>query len=294
MPTPGKSRIGPQQPPRLVLLCHAAQGGAIVFRKRRRPTPHFKVPNPFNPIQGENANLRQDGFSPFCAMMQVMEEDTYDNFVICRGFDTRILRYMDNISVAKPFGKRKPGKYKVGEIYPAFLPTQGNVEFMDFRNVTYIPPSPSSVQWRLGQNPGVVSGGLDGGQPENLSEKVGILYDNKGKVINWLLIDSKGEEGSGGGDSIRFVIEDCICEGAELQYVLVRWTHYTGGCKDPPGVDEYSGLIKVYDTCVLEYFTIDFLLSGEATGRATYFYPRDECDTGMWLVDSICGTPECQ
>ena len=93
---------------------------------------------------------------------------------------------------------------------------------------------------------------------------------------------------------LSFVIEDCICEGAELQYVLVRWTHYTGGCKDPPGVDEYSGLIKVYDTCVLEYFTIDFLLSGEATGRATYFYPRDECDTGMWLVDSICGTPECQ
>lgn len=192
MPTPGKSRIGPQQPPRLVLLCHAAQGGAIVFRKRRRPTPHFKVPNPFNPIQGENANLRQDGFSPFCAMMQVMEEDVYDNYVVCRGFDTRQLKFMENISVAKPFGKRVPGVYKVAEVYPAFLPTQGNANFMDFRSVTYVPPSPVDVHWRVGQNPGVVSGGLDGGQPETLSDEIGILYDNNGKVINWLLIDSKG------------------------------------------------------------------------------------------------------
>jgi hypothetical protein len=86
-----------------------------MFRKHRRPTPHFRVPNPFNPIAGDQANLRQDGTSPFCAMMQVASDDTYDDYVICRGFDPRILRFIDyaegdankpGISVAKPFGKR--------------------------------------------------------------------------------------------------------------------------------------------------------------------------------------------
>ena len=166
-----------------------------MFKKRRRPTPHFKIPSPFNPIQGENANLRQDGISPFCAMMQITEEDTYENYVICRGFDPRILRFMENISVAKPFGKRTPGTYQVAEVYPAFLPTQGNANFTDFRNVTYIPPSPANVGWRVGQNPGVVSGGLDGGQPAELTDEIGILYDHNGKVVNWLLIDSNGSEG---------------------------------------------------------------------------------------------------
>jgi len=168
-----------------------------MFRKRRRPTPHFKIPSPYNPMQGENANLRQDGDSAFCAMMQVMEEDTHDDYVVCRGFDPRILRFMENISVAKPFGKRKPDTYQIGEVYPAFLPTQGNANFMDFRQVTYIPPSPVAVEWRLGQNPGkVTGGGLEGGQPADLSEAIEILYDDNDKVINWLLIDSNGAGGT--------------------------------------------------------------------------------------------------
>ncbi len=176
-----------------------------MFRKRRRPTPHFKIPSPYNPIQGENANLRQDGVSPFCAMMQVAAEDTYDEYVICRGFDPRILRFITyaegdadkpGISVAKPFGKRRPGTYQIGEVYPAFLPTQGNADFTDFRQVTYIPPSPADVNWRVGQNPGVVDGGgLPGGQPEDLGDTIEILRDHNDKVVNWLLIDSKGDGG---------------------------------------------------------------------------------------------------
>lgn len=174
-----------------------------MFRKRRRPTPGFKVPSPFNPIQGENANLRQDGVSPFCAMMQVAAEDIYDEYVICRGFDTRILRFIDyaegdsnkpGISVAKPFGNRVAGRYRVAEVYPALLPTQGNAGFQDFREVVYVPPSPIAVQWRLGQNPGVVTGGgLEGGQPEELTDEIEILYDHNNKVINWLLIDSSAQ-----------------------------------------------------------------------------------------------------
>ena len=174
-------------------------------RRRRHPTPGFGIPNPFNPIQGEQANLRQDGTSPFCAMMQVASDDTYANHVICRGFDTRILRFIDyaagnadkpGISVAKPFGKRVVGTYKIGEVYPALLPTQGNTEYSGFKQVTYVPPSPVAVKWRLGQNPGVVSGGLSGGQPANLSETIGILYDHNGNVVNWLLVDA-GEGNKG-------------------------------------------------------------------------------------------------
>lgn len=183
-----------------------------MFRKRRRPTPHFKVPSPYNPIHGDHAQLRQDGTSPFCAMMQVAAEDTYDDYVICRGFDTRILRFIDyaegdenkpGISVAKPFGKRTAGTYEIGEIYPAFLPTQGNAGYSDFRQVIFTPPSPSAVDWRVGQNPGVVTGGLEGGQPEGLSDTIGILYDHNEKVVNWLLIDSNG-----GGDGITVYVAE--------------------------------------------------------------------------------------
>lgn len=170
----------------------------MTFRKRRRPTPGYGIPPPFNPMQGENANLRQDGVSPFCAMMQIAAEDTYENYVICRGFDPRILRFIDyaegdankpGISVAKPYGKRAISTYSIGEIYPALLPTQGNTEYSGFRQVTYTPPSPVAVPWRVGQNPGYVADSDNGGHPDDLSETINILYDHRAKVVNWLLID---------------------------------------------------------------------------------------------------------
>jgi hypothetical protein len=133
-----------------------------------------------------------------------------------------------------------------------------------------------------------VVGGLEGGQPENLNETIGLLYDYNGKVVNWLLLDSAG--GEGGGDQILFRVVDVVCE-PEL-YVVVEWTHYTGCGVDPPDTDPYTGYINVYDSCVLAYYTVDYLLSG-ATGRATYWYPRDSYCMGKWIVDSICGQPEC-
>lgn len=182
-----------------------------MFRKRKVSTPGFGH-TPYNPLHGDQANLRQDGTAPYCAMMQVAADDTYDDYVICRGFDTRILKFIDyaegdedkpGISVAKPFGLRKPDTYRIGEIYPAFLPTQGNALFNDFRQVTYTPPSPVAVEWRVGQNPGVVSGGgLDGGQPEDLSDTIEILRDHNGKVVNWMLIDSTPDPGS----TVEYVI----------------------------------------------------------------------------------------
>lgn len=171
-----------------------------MFRRRKMATPGFGHV-PYNPMHGGQANLRQDGTFPFCAMMQVAAADTYDDYVICRGFDPRILRFVDyesgnadkpGISVAKPFGNRTTGRYQIAEVYPAMLPTQGNSGFADFRQVIYTPPSPSAVDWRVGQNPGVVTGGLTGGQPDQLTDPIEILYDHNGKVVNWLLLDGGG------------------------------------------------------------------------------------------------------
>ena len=35
------------------------------------------------------------GVFPYVAMMQVAAEDTYDEYVICRGFDIRVMRFVD-------------------------------------------------------------------------------------------------------------------------------------------------------------------------------------------------------
>lgn len=137
--------------------------------------------------------------------MQVAAEDVYEDYVVCRGFDPRVQRFVDyrdnssdkpGISVAKPFGCRGTSKYgvgkgsarkfRVGEIFPAFLPTQGTASFT--------PPSPVEVQWRLGQNPGVADFSIDhAGQPGGLSESVSLLYDHNQKAINWMLVHSDND-----------------------------------------------------------------------------------------------------
>jgi hypothetical protein len=170
-----------------------------MYRKLRRPTPNFKIPPPFNPISGEHKDLENQGVHPYCAMMQIAAEDTYDDYVVCRGFDTRILKFVDyeegnsdkpGISVAKPFGCRGGSDskvYRIGQIFPAFLPTQGTADFVP----DYVPPSPIDVKWRLGQNPGFVDGGTDfGGHPEELTDTVSMLMDHNDKVINWMFIHS--------------------------------------------------------------------------------------------------------
>ena len=250
-----------------------------MFRKRRRPTPNFRMPNPFNPISGDQANLRQDGTAPFCAMMQVAAEDTYDDYVICRGFDTRILKFIDyaegdsnkpGISVAKPFGKRKPDTYEIGEVYPAFLPTQGNAGFADFRQVVYVPPSPTAVKWRVGQNPGVVTGGgLEGGQPEELSDEIGILYDHNEKVVNWLLIDSKSEPGC---ERIKFRITDAE-EGGEDD---------EDGCLDG-STEDFTGTIKLTVT------VIGRICAGGTVslGDTAYVYDDDGCLIGTEELSAL-------
>lgn len=264
-----------------------------MFRKRRRPTPGFKIPSPFNPINGENANLRQDGISPFCAMVQVIEDDIYDNYVVCRIFDPRILRYMENISVAKPYGKRTPDTYQVAEIYPAFLPTQGNASFMDFRQVVYMPPSPTDVQWRVGQNPGkVTGGGLDGGQPETLSDAIEVLYDHNGKVVNWILIDSNGQAGGGTrkiqGPLIALVDGTGPYTGAQVATITIR----VAPCANPELIDTDVDVVD-WSGCVFD-LPEDELLDVWVWASEGITESRDpEAEPGdltpcHWIADDRC------
>ena len=67
----------------------------MTIRRRRQPTPHFKLPPPYNALTGERALLQAQGTYPHCAMMQVAAEDTHDDYVVCRGFDTRIKKFFD-------------------------------------------------------------------------------------------------------------------------------------------------------------------------------------------------------
>ena len=163
-----------------------------MFKKRRVATPGLGH-TPYSPLAGGYADLQTKGVFPYCAMMQVAAEDTYEDYVICRGFDPRIMKFVDyedsnpykpGISVAKPFGNRIAGQYNIGEIYPALLPIQGSA--------SYTPPSPDTVEWRLGQNPGVVDGATDDGHPADLTEAIVLLLDHNEKHINWIFASSNG------------------------------------------------------------------------------------------------------
>lgn len=139
---------------------------------------------------GTHADLKAAGEHPYCAMMQVAEADKYEDYVICRGFDPRMRKFIDyedgnpnkpGISVAKPFSHRIECYYQIGHVFPAFLTTQGPAD--------YVPPSPSGVNWRVGQNPGTATSACVG-QPKSLSGTITELLDHNNKYINWMLIDS--------------------------------------------------------------------------------------------------------
>ncbi len=264
---------------------------------------------PWNPIAGDQANLRQEGTSPYCAMVQIASADVYDDYVICRGFDTRILKFIDyaegdsdkpGISVAKPFGKRKPETYGIGEVYPAFLPTQGNAGFSDFRQTIYTPPSPSAVKWRVGQNPGTVTGGgLDGGQPAALSDEIEILYDHNEKVVNWLLIDSKSSPGC---ERIKFRItaaedggeddEDGCLDGSTEDFTdTIKLTVTVIGRICAGNTVSLGDTAYVYDDdgCLIGTEELSALV--DRTGWATAFVTGESEEAALcchWSLDGLC------
>lgn len=142
-----------------------------MWRKRRAPAPGFKIPAPFNPITGQHAQIGSHGILSVCAIVQVIEEDTHDNYVVCRGFDPADGRFYNTINVAKPYSVRGTKPYKVAEVYPAI-----------------------KALGKLGFSPGVAA--TTTGQPADLDEEVEILKNETAEgeegenVISWLLLDT--------------------------------------------------------------------------------------------------------
>lgn len=149
----------------------------MAFRRRRQPTPFFRMPPPYQPITGERETLRAKGDYPYCAMVQVAAADTHDNYVICRGYDPRVKRFFDydsadptnvpGIPVAKPYGNRCQGAYTIGQVFPAFL-----------------------CRSKLGTNAGVVTDDEFQGHPLDLDDEIGLLQDDDDRYIDWMLIDN--------------------------------------------------------------------------------------------------------
>lgn len=104
--------------------------------------------------------------------------------------------------------------------------------------------------------------------------------------------------GGGGGQRIWFTIVSVECVSATEMILTVQPTWFTGGCVAAiPGQDSY-GYVTVEDVCsILLYYTADWLdgtVDGvPKTGSATYMFPRTGYCTPKWLVDEICGSPEC-
>ena len=98
--------------------------------------------------------------------------------------------------------------------------------------------------------------------------------------------------GSGGTHEIWFTIIGVECPSPTETILTVSPTWYTGGCTAAiPGEDSY-GYVIVEDVCsILAYYTAEDLVN--RVGRATYMYPRAGTCTPKWLVDTICGSPEC-
>ena len=95
-----------------------------------------------------------------------------------------------------------------------------------------------------------------------------------------------------GSQRIWFTIVSVECVSETEVILTVLPTHYTGGCTAAiPGEDHY-GLVIVEDVCsILLFYTAAWLVG--QTGSATYMYPRSGTCVPLWLVDTICGTPEC-
>jgi hypothetical protein len=168
-----------------------------MLRKQKNPTPSFRLPPPFQPMSGERAPLQTHGVFPYCVLMQVaVDEDDKEEYVLCRGFDVRIGKFIDyeegnsnkpGIPVAKPYGFRMKGLYQKAQMFAAALPTQSSSPDPFGAKIN---PSPIDAKIRIGQNPGKAKDSP--GHPENLEEEVEELYTDDGKAINWMFIEPPG------------------------------------------------------------------------------------------------------
>ena len=101
--------------------------------------------------------------------------------------------------------------------------------------------------------------------------------------------------GSGGGQSIWFTIDEVLCPGVddvEEETLVVTAEWYTGGCsKTPPGAN-YGGTYNVYGYCSGFNGLTPTELEG-TKGKATYACPLSGYCEPRWLLDFLCGLPQC-
>jgi hypothetical protein len=145
-----------------------------VFRKRKTPTPDFRLPPPFNPMQADEHKLLVPGIFPHCAMFQVAAVDTHRKYLICRGYDPRDRHFYDydsgdpekpGVLVAKPYLNRVKGSYRIAQLIPAVLP-----------------------KTKLGWTSGVAETAC--GNPVDLDEELPILWEDDGpRPVHWLALD---------------------------------------------------------------------------------------------------------
>jgi len=168
----------------------------VARNKRRTSVATLGTPGvPFNPMSSRHEDLDPQGIYPYCAMLQIAEEDKYTDYVMCRGFDTRMRRFVDyeegnsdkpGIAVAKPYGNRVKCYYHKWSVYPCLLPTQQGSDKVEDN---FTPPSPSGIDWRVGQNPGAPASSCLG-QTQASDDVINEMIDHNKKYVNWQLIDS--------------------------------------------------------------------------------------------------------
>jgi hypothetical protein len=196
-------------------------------------------------------------------MMQIAKADTYENYVVCRGYDTRDQRHYDydesdadknGIPVAKPYGNRVAGLYQVGQVFPAILP------------IGMAPPKDPVREVHLGQNPGKVESGGEGerGHPSSLAYKFEHLKDEDGKYINWLLLDTF---------AVNSLVELCLAENHPGQGV--PFDAYFGVWDSAANDWDYNG-------CQTEVKAIDhrFDVPQPEKGATGLFTPRPSDEHG--------------
>jgi len=177
----------------------------------------------------------------------------------------------------------------------------------DISSVKFLAYDPAG--WLSGEvcTPGSDSGsssGSESGPPQKETKSrcdvFHVLYNVDSK--RWETI---GVSSGGGSQWIEFTVVDVYCaddydneENGEF-YITATVDWYSDSCTVAPfGYDEYTGTVKIFDKCILQYYTPDQLmgLNGHTlkSGLASLMRPfRKATCTPRWLCQSVCGEPVC-
>ena len=230
-----------------------------MWRKRATPAPGFRQAQPFNPIAGDYARIGTKGVVTRIAMMQVIEADTHDNYVVCRGFDPERGKFLNEVNVAKPYGLRgSNGVYVVGQVFSAAKPLT-----------------------RLGETPG--KGETTTGHPADLNEAIEILTDDAGNPVAWLDIG-----GGGGGPRFAWATTTGEWNSSTLSWNVTTVEPFDGSTfdgDDPLSVANPQGLVAESGQVGIIAYTTD-PTSGEGAWEVVYFKGLEQVVMTDFQVDA--------